>query len=72
MSSACSATSPDPSAVNYGSGTIHLTQKSLCKNGDCIDVTVCQVLTSAGEENYYLPVDGSLNESKELVYTYVL
>ena len=67
VSSACTGASPDPSAVSYGSGTIQLTQKSFCKNGSCLDVPVCQVVTSAGEKNYYLPVDGSLNESKELV-----
>ena len=55
------------SAVNYGNGLIQFTQKSFCSNGVCNDVTVCQVLTSSGEENYYIPVDGTLNESKEMV-----
>ena len=55
------------SAVNYGNGLIQFTQKSFCSNGVCNDVTVCQVLTSSGEENYYIPVDGTFNEMKELV-----
>ena len=55
------------SVDNYGNGLIQFTQKSFCSNGVCNDVTVCQVLTSSGEENYYIPVDGTLNEMKELV-----
>ena len=58
-------------AVNYGNGLIQFTQKSFCSNGVCNDVTVCQVLTSSGEENYYIPVDGTLNEMKELVILYL-
>ena len=72
MSSTCTGVSPDPSAVSYGSGAIQLTQKSFCKNGSCQDVPVCQVVTTSGEKNYYLPVDGSLNESKELVLNLVV
>ena len=55
-------------AVNYGNGLIQFTQKSFCSNSVCNDVTVCQVLTSSGEKNYYIPVDGTLNESKEMVF----
>ena len=58
------------SAVNYGNGLIQFNQKSFCSNDACNDVTVCQVLTSSGEKNYYIPVDGSLNEMKELVILY--
>ena len=60
------------SAVNYGNGLIQFTQKSFCSNGACEDVTVCQVLAGSGEENYYIPVDGTLNESKELVISVIL
>ena len=59
------------SVDNYGNGLIQFTQKSFCSNGVCNDVTVCQVLTSSGEENYYIPVDGTLNEMKELVILYL-
>ena len=55
------------SAVNYGNGLIEFTLKSFCSNGVCNDVIVCQVMTGSGEQNYYIPVDGSLNESKEMV-----
>ena len=58
------------SAVNYGNGLIQFTQKSFCSNGVCNDVTVCQVLTSSGEKNYYIPLDGTLNEMKELVISF--
>ena len=55
------------SAVNYGNGLIQFTQKSFCSNGVCRDVTVCQVSSSSGKKNYYIPVDGTLNEFKEMV-----
>ena len=55
------------SAENYGNGLIQLTQKSFCSNDVCNEVSICQITTSSGDENYYIPVDGTLNISRALV-----
>jgi len=52
------------SAENYGNGLIKFTEKSFCSNGVCESVTVCRILTRSGDENYYIPLDGTLNESR--------
>ena len=43
-------------------------KKSFCLNGACNDVTICLLKTETGEDKYYLPLIGSLNKSKEMVY----
>ena len=51
-----------------GNGLIKFAKKSFCLNGTCNDVTVCMLKTATGEENYYLPLIGPLNKSKEMVH----
>ena len=51
----------------YGNGLLNFAEKSFCKNGICKELTVCQITTNEGEENYYLPLDGVLNKSKEFI-----
>ena len=55
----------------YGTGRIKFTQKSFCSNGVCKDVAVCQVMTKSGDENYYIPLNETINISWALVFTLI-
>ena len=56
-------------AVDYcGNGLLKFAKKSFCLDGACNDVTICLLKTETDEEKFYLPVIGSLNKSKEMVY----
>ena len=41
-------------------------EKSFCSNNVCEDVTVCQLVNDQGEEKFYVPLNQSLNKSREL------
>ena len=53
-----------------GNGLLKFAKKSFCLNGACNDVTICMLKNETGEEKYYLPLIGSLNKSKEMVYLF--
>ena len=68
LSSITSCSDPGLTATHYGNGLIQLNQKSFCLNGNCEDITVCQVVEN-GETKDYIPMRGvsPLNKSKEMV-----
>ena len=75
-SSITSCSDPGLTVTHYGNGLIQLNQKSFCLNGDCEDLTVCQVVEN-GQIKDYVPMRGvppvnnsvnnSVNKSKEKV-----
>ena len=67
-SSITSCSDPGLTVTHYGNGLIQLNQKSFCLNGDCEDLTVCQVVEN-GQIKDYVPMRGvsPLNKSKEKV-----